>query len=224
MDGIHDMGGMHGFGPVPTSDDVQFHARWERETYAMMKLLGMQGQFNTHQMRATVERMGPRAYLESTYFERWLTGIESRLIEDGVLSAEALREAHATVPDGTKAQHSDDDLVTLVRERFRADAFSNQPGTEPRFEAGDAVVASNSHPPGHIRLPGYARRARGTIRKFLGTFHLPDAAATGDMSVTEPMYSVGFDATELWGDDAERDGTVYIDLFESYLELPKSND
>ncbi|KAB1190443.1 nitrile hydratase subunit beta [Haloferax sp. MBLA0076] len=224
MDGIHDMGGMHGFGAVPTSDDVQFHAQWERETYAMMKLLGMQGQFNTHQMRATVERMAPKVYLESTYFERWLTGIEDRLLEDGVLSQEELREAHSTVSDGTKTQRSDDDLVSLVRERFSADAFSNQTEIDPRFEEGDSVVAKNSHPFGHTRLPGYVRRARGSIRKYLGTFHLPDAAARGDTSVTEPMYSVGFDAAELWGDDAEGNGTIYIDLFESYLESPESND
>ena len=98
----------------------------------------------------------------------------------------------------------------------------SEPDPAPRFKPGDAVVTRNWQPPGHTRLPGYARGHRGRIHAFHGVFILPDAHAHGRGRCPEPLYSVGFESGELWGDAAEPKERVYIDLWESYLHPPEA--
>ena len=67
MDGIHDLGGMHGFGPIePEPDEPVFHEPWERQVFGMMIATFAGGQFNVDQFRHAIERMAPAHYLEST--------------------------------------------------------------------------------------------------------------------------------------------------------------
>jgi nitrile hydratase len=93
----------------------------------------------------------------------------------------------------------------------------SEPDPAPRFPLGEAVVTRNWQPPGHTRLPGYARGHRGWIHGFHGVYILPDAHAHGRGRCPEPLYSVGFEASELWGETAEPRQRVFIDLWESYL-------
>ncbi len=90
-------------------------------------------------------------------------------------------------------------------------------GPAPRFAPGDHVVTRNVHPQGHTRLPRYARGKPGTIRLYHGNHPLADAAASGLGLVPEPLYSVEFDAAELWSESADGPGFVHLDLWESYL-------
>ena len=221
MDGVHDMGGMHGFGPVP-DDDAQFHAEWERAVYGMDKIAKAEGLFNIDEKRHAIERMEPAEYLGSTYFERWLDGLERLLVEKGHVTEAELAAVHERVvetgePETAVPEREDEALVRAVREAFRTDADFEREGPEPSFEAGDAVRVRNDHPEGHTRCPRYVRRTEGEVAAVHGTHVLPDASAHGEERA-EPLYSVRFSAAELWGPDREADDAVHVDLWESYLE------
>ena len=232
MDGVHDMGGMHGFGPVDVEDDAAFHADWERVVFAIDRVLRSQGVFEIDEKRHAIERMDPDAYLAATYFERWLAAHETLLVEHGVLDEDEIEARVRAIEDGDEGEVEDepgsaadatppeggaDGIAATFREAFESPAAFDRDPQEPRFEAGDAVVVRNRHPAGHTRSPRYARRARGRVDEVHGTFVLPDANAHGE-EAAEPLYAVSFDAAELWGEDREGPGTVSIDLWERYLD------
>jgi nitrile hydratase len=221
MNGVHDMGGMHGFGAIP-DDAAAFHADWERTAYAMNKLVRLQGLYNIHEYRHSVERMDPAAYLGATYFERWFTAVEQLLLENDVLEAAEIERRLAAVQAGDldlsnlpEPSDSTADLRQRVQTAFRTSAGDVSEATDPAYEAGDRVEVRNEHPEGHTRSPRYARGAVGTVAAVLGAFELPDAAAHGGER-SEPVYTVEFDAHELWGDDTDAD-VVALDMWESYL-------
>lgn len=220
MNGIHDMGGMHGFGAVPVDDDAAFHEPWEQEVYAMHRLVSGQGHYGTDEFRSAIERLEPATYLNSTYFERWYAGFESLLTGTGVLSEVEIERRRERLAAGEPVPEVEDaDLVDLARDVVEGDRLSGREASETRFEAGDDVVVRNVHPEGHTRVPRYARRARGEVNRVLGAYPLADAAARGE-EVFEPLYSVRFPARELWGDDRPRTDAVNIDMWESYLAEP----
>ncbi|HZR98414.1 MAG TPA: nitrile hydratase subunit beta [Chloroflexota bacterium] len=221
MDGVHDLGGMHGFGPVVREENEPvFHAPWEGTVYAINRLAMGVGLYNIDEMRHGIERLPPAQYLGSTYYERWLATIEQNLVEKGVLSADEIEARLAALrqnPDAELPRREDPALVQRVLEGARA-AFQRPPTGEPRFRVGDAVVTKNIHPKGHTRLPRYARGKRGTISHYHGFYVFPDAHAHGQGEAPQPVYSVGFEARELWDGAAEPQERVYLDLWESYLE------
>jgi len=79
------------------------------------------------------------------------------------------------------------------------------------------VRASSGNPAGHNRLPRYMRGKRGRIVAVRGLCPLADLRAEGRGDVAVMLYTVAFDAAELWGVDAELHETVHADLWESYL-------
>jgi nitrile hydratase beta subunit len=219
MDGIHDLGGTDGFGPVPAvGDEETFHERWEGRTHAMLVGLLCRGAFNTDEFRHARERVDPRYYLEASYYELVLTGIEKLLVENGTVDAEEL-ERRAAAASGSLPSRTDEELVDSVREFVHQASPQDVSEREPAFEPGDRVVARNDHPPGHTRLPGYVRRATGTVERHYGTYRLPDANAHGE-SAAHPVYNVRFDAEELWGEEWTEADAVRLDLWEPYLENP----
>ena len=88
----------------------------------------------------------------------------------------------------------------------------------PRFKAGERVVARNLNPPGHTRLPRYARGKRGVVDRDHGVFIFPDASAMGLGPKPQHLYSVRFDARELWGPQASPRDAVSIDLWDDHLD------
>jgi nitrile hydratase len=219
MNGVHDMGGDHGFGAVPVDDTAQFHADWERTVYGMDKLAKATGLFNIDEKRHGIERMAPAEYLGSTYFERWLDALERLAVEKGVVTEADIEAATADAREGGAVpDRSNADLVDLVREGFESPSDFERAGAVPEFEVGDDVRVRNSNPEGHTRCPRYARRAHGEIHEVHGNHVFPDASAHGEEEA-RPLYTVAFDATELWGPDAEAaSDTVHIDLWEPYLQ------
>jgi nitrile hydratase len=86
MSRINDVGGMHGFGAIDVSDDGQpFHNEWEARVLGINRLLLAAGIYNLDEFRDALERMGPAAYLNATYYERWFAGIERILTEKGLI-------------------------------------------------------------------------------------------------------------------------------------------
>ena len=200
MNGVHDMGGMHGFGPVNIEkDEPVFHERWEGVVRAMMSRTNGR-YYNLDEFRHAVERMPFDWYLRASYYERWLYAVETLLLEKGVVTPAEVASGHAM---GAAPAPSPE------REQ--------PPQITPRFQPGDRVVTRNMHPQGHTRLPRYARGKHGLVRKVYGPFRLPDANAHGDHHRWQPCYAVEFKARDLWGDDARTADRVCIDLWESYL-------
>jgi nitrile hydratase len=222
VDGIHDMGGLHGFGPVPREqEDAPFHFGWERRVVGIEVALEALDMWNTDQHRHAIERIEPARYLADSYYERWLDGMETLLDETGLVSREDLAARVERVRSGETSRPAREDPEL----RARIDRVVDHGGTKrrdsdapPRFAVGDRVRARDLHVEGHTRLPRYARRRAGTVVADYGVYAFADALAAGEGEAPERMYCVAFDAQELWGETAEPGCTVRLDLFEPYLE------
>lgn len=206
MDGVHDLGGLDGFGPIEhESVEPFFAADWERRTFRMM--IGSLGplHINDAMFRHSIERMDPAHYLSSSYWEHWLTGVTTLAVEAGVTTPEELdRRAGGHFPLSTPDRGVlPDDLVSR---------------TTPRFAIGEAVRVRERHPPGHTRAPRYAQGKRGTIARVDEAAEVDDIEAHGGGSVTDPLYSVRFTSRELWGEAGTHGDFVHIDMFERYLQ------
>jgi nitrile hydratase len=92
MNGVHDMGGMHGFGPLDIiPDEPVFRAEWERRMFAMFILLKDTGHFNGDQWRSAIEQMDPAKYLLTDYYEHWLHSLETWMQADGSLNEDEIQ-------------------------------------------------------------------------------------------------------------------------------------
>lgn len=216
MDGVHDMGGMHGMGTVtPEENEPVFHAEWEKRMFAMNNAISALGIRNIDESRYARERMNPGAYLSSSYYEIWLDGLTRILSEKGLISEEELSGALAPRPVSTPKpamKAADVDAIMSKGGNFRAET-----GKPARFKVGDRVRARNIHPQGHTRLPRYARGRVGEIVANYGPHVFPDASAAGRAD-PQPLYNVKFASTELWGPDGTEGDFMYIDLWDDYLD------
>jgi len=205
MDGVHDLGGLQGFGPVEVEDhEPVFHADWERRAYRLTAAAMLAGHLNGR-FRHAIERMDPTWYLGSPYYEHWLTATATGLLEGGLVTQDEL----------------DDRLGSpfAIARPMRAPRIDNPgPSVEVhRFAVGDAVRMREWHPLGHTRAPRYVQGKPGVIVRLDGVFSLPDVEYHCDSVRLEPTYSVRFEAVDLWGASGD---PVHVDLWESYLEPP----
>jgi len=216
MNGVHDLGGMDGFGPVERElNEPLFHAAWEARVRAMDTLSLARNYYTIDAFRYGIERMAPADYLRASYFEHWLASIEYNLIEQGFLSGAEIEERVALL-----RQHPDVELPRAggtVPPLPRYEESPAPPAATPRFAIDDAVITLNIHPRGHTRLPRYARGKRGAIVLIHGPQTFPDTNAHGLGEQPQMLYNVRFEASELWGDSAEVHEAVHLDLWESYL-------
>lgn len=222
MDGIHDIGGMDGFGDLPPDepDDASpFHADWEGrvEAFFLAGLAG--GAFDLDEFRHQLEQQSPTYYLETPYYERWLTGIAELFVDAGVVDRNELAErtaafeaGEADLPEAGPNAPTVDDIAAGVAERYE----STREPQDPAFAVGDRVRVRKAHPAGHTRCPRYVRGAVGEVAAHRGTHVLPDANAHGE-AVAEPLYNVRFDAVDLWGEGNTDADAVRLECWESYL-------
>jgi nitrile hydratase len=218
MNGAHDLGGMHGMGPVaPEAAEPVFHHAWERRVFALTLAAGFLGEWNIDMLRYAREQMPGPEYLNTTYYEHWLFGLERLLVEKGLVSRQELRSGSAgeapALPPQRVLRASDVGRVLLEGTGARRGG-----GAPSRFVPGDPIRTRNIHPEGHTRLPRYARGRRGSIERDHGVFVFPDSNAMGLGEEPQHCYSVRFTMRELWGPGASvRDG-VYVDLWDDHLE------
>lgn len=207
MDGIHDLGGMAGFGPIAVEpNEPLFHEAWESLAYALNAVgIVRLASYNIDEYRHSIERMSPLHYLSATYYERVLTGVATLLVEKGVVTLAELEErAGGPFP-----------LSRAVAQQPTSDWH---PQDRARFTVGDRVLARDIHPLGHTRVPRYVRGKQGTVVHVAPRFSFPDAAAHGLTPRAEHTYHVEFLASELWGDSGGSNETVVVDLWDCYLE------
>jgi nitrile hydratase len=220
MNGAHDLGGMRGLGPIdpePEGEGPVFHAAWERRVFGLVLAAGALGRWSIDQSRYARERQRPADYLRHSYYENWLVGLERLLVETGVVTAEELTTGRAMglADEETRRRVL---RVEQVRELLaRGSPVTMATDTAPRFRPGDRVRAVNRHPAGHTREPRYVQGRAGVICEHHGAHVFPDLSAEG-VKEGRHLYSVRFEASELWGESAAGRGAVYVDLWEDYLE------
>lgn len=222
MNGVHDMGGMHGMGPIEVERaEPVFHAEWERRAFAINLASGFFGTWNIDMSRWAREQMPPAEYLATSYYEHWLWGLEKLLVDKGILTREEIaarlagRPVSPAPPPAGLRVLGVPDLPRALQNRRAARMDDPVPAG---FKAGDRVLAKTMNPVGHTRLPRYARGRHGVVDRDHGVFVFPDAAAAEQGRQPQHCYSVRFAARELWGPEASARDAVYIDLFEPYLE------
>ncbi len=202
MDGIHDLGGTQGFGPVRHSPKAQaFHAAWEKRVNAMYSLAVKHGVFNMDEYRHAIERMEPRHYMTAGYYERTLTSLATLLVEKGITT-------HAELTQGAQGGFP---LARPIQP-----GRSNHPQRQT-FKVGDKVSVRTDHVPGHHRLPAYVRGKTGTVVGVSPAYPFPDAHAHGIQADDEPTYDVRFNSADLWPQAADA-AFVHVGVFESYLQ------
>lgn len=216
MNGGQDMGGMHGFGPVrPEADEPAFHAPWERRAFALTLAMGATGAWNLDMSRAARESLPPARYLSSTYYEIWLAGMEALLLRLGLARADEMADGRLRSPPVPLARTLRADAVGPVL--ARGSPTARAVATPAAFAVGDDVRTRKLNPVGHVRLPRYARGRRGRVVAVHGAHVFADSHARGEGEAPQWLYTVEFDAHELWGADTSATA-VRIDCWESYLE------
>jgi nitrile hydratase len=98
MNGIHDLGGMQGFGPIEREENEPvFHADWERHIFALLNLTIAGGQYHVDEIRHSIERMAPAEYLATPYYVHWLRATEDLLDKKGVVTHAELEQRMAEI-------------------------------------------------------------------------------------------------------------------------------
>lgn len=217
MNGIHDLGGMTCFGPVRReAREPVFHQDWERRVFAMnLAALAFLGPVD--RARHAIERMDPAEYLATSYYEHWLAGIETLILDLGYATQAEIESGRTEMRTETPHPPPDAAMIEgLVREGIPASRDAGR--LTPRFAPGEAVRARHIEITGHTRLPRYVRGKAGVIVAHHGSHVYPDTAAHDRGENAQPLYTVRFEASELWGDNVERRDCVLVDLWEDYLE------
>lgn len=216
MDGIHDVGGMQGFGHVQELTGAgPFAEPWEGKAFAIGALSARIAGANLHAFRHAIERVPPAEYLAG-YWNRWTMGAQIMMEDSGILTDEEVRARAARlrgedVPEPPRPEPHKPQMASGGAGNLR------QLDTPPAFAVGDRVRAADAHPSGHTRLPRYARGRVGAVTAVRPSAVFPDTAAHFEGENPQHCYSVEFDSRELWGPDAEQ-FTLSLDLFEPYLE------
>ena len=217
MNGVHDMGGMDGFGKVePESNEPTFHETWEGRVMAITRVMGANGGINIDMQRFGRESLRPDVYLASSYYQKWFLAIENQIVERGIVGADEIAAGHslrqsAPVPRGAFT------MADVKRIETRG-SFAREPQAPAKFKAGDRVRAKNINPVTHTRLPRYVRGHVGMVERNNGCHVYPDTNALGQGDHPQWVYTVVFEGRELWGDDADPTLKVSIEAFEPYLE------
>ena len=216
MDGVHDIGGMDGFGKVePEANEPVFHHRWEGRVLEMSRAISLFRTWTIDTSRYVVEMLSPTVYLTASYYERWFLRDVRLLTERGLIDADEAEAGRALRPGknlNCRFTLADVDTVT------RRGSYGRPAPAPARFKIGDRVRAKNIHPTTHTRLPRYARGHVGVVERLHGAHVFPDSVTTGKGEDPQWLYTVRFDAQELWGADADPKLKVSIEAFEPYLE------
>ncbi len=215
MNSVHDMGGMHGLGLIaPEPNEPVFHARWEARALALVLAAGAHGRWTIDASRHARERIRGADYLRMSYYEKWIAGLVTLLVETGLVSKAEIESGR---PDAGSAKATPPLPATRVASVLASGGpASRDIAAAPRFVPGSRVRARNINPVHHTRLPRYVRAKSGIVTRHHGAHVFPDTNAHGMGEQPQHLYQVRFEARELWGDEARN--AVHLDLWESYLE------
>ena len=218
MNGVHDMGGMHGMGPIEhEKNEPVFHAVWESRIYALTRALRAGGgKWNLDSSRHAIEVLPPAEYLRMSYYEKWFVRMLGQLVSIGVATAAEV-ESGQPAPGSVKATPALTAAMVPEMIARRNSARRNVPAT-PHFKVSQRVRARNINPAGHTRLPRSARGKSGIVVRDHGVFVFPDTNAHFLGEKPQHLYSVRFTSRELWGAQASPHDFIHLDMWDDYLE------
>jgi nitrile hydratase subunit beta len=201
-----DLGGVDVPGAIVQEPEGEhFHAPWEPRVMALVVAMGPTGMSNIDMNRAARETL-PN-YRSLSYYEIWLAALEKLALQKGVLGDS---------PPPPKQVLRAESAMAAIKKGFPA---SRSAPRLARFSIGDHVRTAAVQPPHHTRLPGYARGKVGVIEMVHGAHVFPDSNAQGLGEAPQWLYTVAFDAREIWGDSATLQRSIIsVDAFEPYLE------
>jgi nitrile hydratase subunit beta len=217
MNGVHDMGGMHGMGPIQyESNEPVFHEPWEARVFALNRAVRAWGKWTTDASRHAVELIPAPEYLRMSYYEQRLHALIELMVKSGLVT-------RAELESGKQAPGSPKAAPALIADAVPGMVAKGKPASRevpvaPRFTVGQRVCARNIHPTGHTRLPRYARDKLGTIHLDHGVYVFPDTNADSLGEKPQHLYSVRFAARELWGEQAGGRDAVCLDMWDDYLD------
>jgi nitrile hydratase subunit beta len=217
MNGVHDLGGMQDMGPVQVEkNEPVFHEPWQARAFACTRAMGGWRKWNLDAMRFQREQIAPVDYFRMSYYERWIVALVELMLKNGMVTPAEL-ESGKSDPGSAKL------TPPLTAEKAQILVTKGVPASRDvavtaRFHTGERVRARNINPVGHTRLVRYARGKTGTIHMDHGVFLFPDTNALFLGEKPQHVYSVGFTARELWGEQAPPQDSVYIDMWDDYLE------
>ena len=217
MNGVHDMGGMQDMGHIrEEQNEPVFHHPWEGRVFAITRSMSAWRKWNLDALRHQRELIPPGDYLRMSYYEIWLAGLLALSVKTGLVT-------RAEIGSGKPAPGSPKQSPALAADKVPALVAHGTPASRDvqvaaRFQAGQRVRARNINPVGHTRLPRYARGKLGTVEQDHGVFVFPDTDAHFLGEKPQHVYSVRFLARELWGEQAKPKDTVYIAMWDDYLE------
>ncbi len=226
MNGIHDVGGMHGLGAVSVDPkEPPFYQPWEGRMHGIAVTCQVTGVNTTPEQRTTIENMPAQLYLETSYYEKWLYAYEKLLNDKGIVTtAELDRRVAEQAASAMPSHPTDPTEPSAYAQKVKHIIYNGTPHDRPidrapRFKVGDAVRATNLNSPRHIRLPSYVKGKLGTVEVYHGAHCHHEALAEGRGEIPEHLYAVQFSGPELWGKaDGHAGDIVYIDLFENYIK------
>jgi len=219
VNGPQDLGGQAGFGPIaPEADEPVFHARWEARALGLTLAAGALGRWSIDESRHARESLHPADYYASSYYAIWIKALETLLLRHGLVTRDELRAGN---PGGDAVREGERRVLRAAGVPgmlARRTPYAREIAQAPAFAPGDRVRTAVMHPPGHTRLPRYARGKLGTVERVNGAHVFPDSNAHGRGEAPQWLYTVVFDAAEIWGRDADPAQRLSIDAWESYLE------
>ena len=216
MNGVHAMGGMDGFGKVEVEpNEPPLHEAWEGRVLAMVSALWYARAWHIDDTRYAQETLPPQVYLAASYWWRWALSIQKNLLERGLVTQDEIAAGRSLRPGKPLSRKLTADVV---RTRMPRGNFFRQQQGPVKFKPGDRVRTRNIHPQTHTRLPRYARGKTGVVELIHGCQAYPDSVATDRGDDPQWLYTVVFDAREIWGADADPTLSISIDAFEPYLE------
>lgn len=222
MDGIHDLGGKQGFGPIEVDDaGTPFHHDWEGREWGIAQCARTPG-ITIDWWRHCRELIMPEDYLGRPYFDSWAQTDFATYIEAGWMTLDEI-DAGRCLENSPAGEPPPPMTVEQVLAEDRAHAFRFDAEIEamPYYSVGQQIRAARNGFAGHTRLPQYVRGRLGIIHAYHGAHVFPDLSAQGE-EVHQPLYSVMFEAAELWPEAAGSKDRVYLDLWESYLLEPRA--
>lgn len=231
MNGVFDLGGTDGLGPVnPPAEEPVFSNPWEKAAFAMFPACFRAGFFGLDEFRHAIELLDPVEYLKSPYYEHWLHAVEHHGVVKGHIDADELERRtryYLENPEAPLPEHEPKpELIEFVNAVVPAGAPAQRPTDEPvRFQVGDTVRIASASPFGHTRMARYIRGKTATVVAYRGSFIFPDSAANGGGEDPQHVYTVQFDAAELWGEQyAEPNTSTTFDAWDPYLEPVKQTE
>jgi nitrile hydratase len=218
MDTVHDIGGRQGFGPVrwqEDHDEEAFHEEWQARGFAMCMCMfaGWRGKpdvWTLDWFRHVRERIDPIDFLTRDYYDQWVQSLAATVIDNGTIRLEEL------VPSAASGEKSASADTRKIGSTAKISAINEATSDKPAFSVGQSVRTKMSIAAFHTRLPAYVRGRIGVIEEYHGFRPLADASARGVIK-PEPLYTVAFEAVELWPEAQARRERVFVDVWESYL-------